>query len=169
MIRALVALVACLALVGCASGGTDQATDDRLPDLTLAGFDGAPPVDLGELTGPAVISVWASWCGPCRREMPILEEFHATYGDRVALLGIDFQDRQTEKARALVEQTGVTYPLVEDEAGDINGRGAFPLLRGLPAVAFVADDGTVAHVEAVEIESVDQLVSMVEEHLGEEL
>ena len=69
--------------------------------------------------------------------MPVLEEFHAAYGDRVALLGIDFQDAQTEKARALVEETGVTYPLVQDQAGEINGQGAFPLLRGLPFVAFV--------------------------------
>ena len=122
-----------------------------------------------ELTGPAVISVWASWCAPCRKEMPILQEFHTAYGDRVDLLGIDFQDAQTEKARALVAESGVTYPLVEDAAGDINGQGAFPLLRGLPFVAFVDAEGTVTHVEAVVIESSDELVAMVDEHLGVEL
>jgi hypothetical protein len=101
--------------------------------------------------------------------MPILEQFHAAYGDRVDLLGIDFQDAQTEKARALVEQTGVTYPLVQDEAGEINGQGAFPLLRGLPFVAFVDGDGTVTHVEAVVIDSADQLAAMVQQHLQVEL
>lgn len=166
MIRVVaVALCALLLLSGC-TASPDEALDDRLPDVTLAGFDGGDDVDLGDFTGPAVISVWASWCGPCRREMPILEEFHAAYGDRVAMLGIDFQDAQTDKARALVEQSGVTYPLVRDEAGTINGAGAFPLLRGLPFLAFVDADGTVTHVEAVVIDSTDQLVAMVDEHLG---
>lgn len=168
MIRSLaLALCAALLLTGCSEPAAEK--DDRLPDITLAGFDGGEAVDLGELTGPAVISIWASWCGPCRKEMPLLEEFHAAYGDRVPVLGIDFQDAQTEDARALVQQTGVTYPLVQDAAGDINGEGAFPLLRGLPFVAFVAEDGTVTHVEAVVIESSDELVEMVDEHLGVEL
>ena len=168
MIRALaVTLCSVLLATGCSAGSDDSVPDDRLPDVTLAGFDGDPPVDLGELTGPAVISVWASWCGPCREEMPVLQEFHAAYGDRVELLGIDFQDLQTGKARALVEQTGVTYPLVVDEGGDISGRGAFPPLRGLPFIAFVDEDGTVTHVEAAVVDSTDQLVSLVEKHLGE--
>ena len=63
----------------------------------------------------------------------------------------------------------MTYPLVRDEAGDINGQGAFPLLRGLPFVAFVDEDGTVTHVEAVVIDSPDQLAAMVEKHLEVDL
>jgi thiol-disulfide isomerase/thioredoxin len=170
VIRALVlSVVVGLVLSACTAepgSSSDKASDARLPDVTLTGFDGGDDVDLGDFSGPAVISVWASWCGPCRKEMPVLEEFHATYGDRVDVLGIDFQDAQTEKARALVEESGVTYPLVQDQAGEINGQGAFPLLRGLPFIAFVDDDGTVTHVEAVVIETTDQLVAMAEEHLG---
>ena len=171
MIRALVAgLLAMLLVTGCAAdAGDDGPVDDRLPDITLAGFDGAEDVDLGELTGPTVISLWASWCGACRKEMPILEEFHAAYGDRVDLLGIDYQDVRTEEARALVEETGVTYHLVSDEAGEINGQGAFPLVRGLPVIAFVDADGTVTHVEAIVVDSLDELVAMVEEHLKVDL
>lgn len=165
--RGALAAAVCLVLLlsGCA-GSSEASADDRLPDVTLAGFDGGQDVDLGELTGPAVISVWASWCAPCRKEMPVLEEFHAAYADRVDLLGIDFQDLQTGQARDLVEQTGVRYPLVSDEGGEISGQGAFPTIRGLPLIAFVDEEGTVTHVEAVVIESTDQLAALVEEHLG---
>jgi cytochrome c biogenesis protein CcmG/thiol:disulfide interchange protein DsbE len=154
-----------LVLSGCSASG-DEVADDRLPDVTLAGFDGGEDVDLGEFSGPAVISLWASWCPPCRKEMPILEEFHAAYGDRITLLGIDFQDLQTEKARALVEEAGVTFALVSDQDGEISGKGAFPVLRGLPYLAFVDDDGSVTHVEAVKITSTDQLADLVGQHLG---
>ena len=165
MIRAVaLALCAALVLAGCSDAPREK--DDRLPDITLAGFDGGDDVDLGELTGPAVISIWASWCGPCRKEMPVLQEFHAAYGDRVAMLGIDFQDKDADGARALAEKSGVTYPLVRDELGDINGQGAFPLLRGLPYLAFVDDDGTVTRVEAGTVESADELVDLVDTHLG---
>lgn len=169
MIRILAPLLAALLVLSGCSDAPAEEKSDRLPEVTLAGFDGAEPVDLGEFTGPAIISVWASWCGPCRKEMPVLQEFHAAYGDEVAMLGIDFQDFQPGDARALVKETGVTYPLVVDQEGEINGEGAFPLLRGLPYVAFVDADGKVTHVEAVIIESADELVAMVDEHLGIQL
>jgi thiol-disulfide isomerase/thioredoxin len=170
MIRSLL-LVAALLLTGCAADPQDpglQAGErsTALPDVTLAGFDGGPEVDLARLRGPAVVNVWASWCGPCREEMPLLERFHGRYGDRVRMLGIDFQDAQTEKAKDLVAETGVTYDLAVDEEGAINGQGAFPPMRGLPFLAFVDEEGRVTHVEAVVVGSVDELAVMVEEHLG---
>lgn len=162
------ALVPLLALTAC-STAEGEPESKALPDLTLSGFDGAPDVDLGDLRGPAVINFWASWCGPCVKEMPLIQEFHASYGDEVAVLGIDFQDFQPDKARALVRESGVTYPLVTDQAGETNGEGGFPPLRALPYLAFVDADGTVAHVEATVIDSSAELVEMVDEHLGVQL
>ena len=62
----------------------------------------------------------------------MIEEFHRRTATGSTSLGIDFQDFQTEKAGELVDRAGVTYPLVEDPGGDINGAGAIPLMRGLP-------------------------------------
>lgn len=167
MIRAAVAaaaLVLPLALASCSSGGTERPT--TMPDVTLAGFDGGEAVDLAELRGPVLVNLWASWCGPCREEMPLLEEFHQRYGDQVAVLGIDYQDAQPGKAAELVADSGVTYPLVADPDGSVNGEGAFPNLRGLPFWAVVDEDGTVTHLEAGEVDSLDEIVALAEDHLG---
>ncbi|WP_457206132.1 TlpA family protein disulfide reductase, partial [Nocardioides sp. P5_C9_2] len=149
MIRTLaaaLALVLPLALGSCSSDSAERPT--TMPDVTLAGFDGGRAVDLADLRGPMVVNLWASYCAPCREEMPALQQFHERYGDQVAVLGIDYQDAQPGRAAELVERSGVTYDLVSDPDGTVNGQGAFPSLRGLPFWAFVDADGTVTHLEA---------------------
>ena len=169
MTRSLAALVVVLvlALTSCSSDAPERPT--TLPDVTLAGFDGGKQVDLGALRGPVLVNLWASWCGPCREEMPLLEKFHQRYGDRVAVLGIDYQDQQTDKAADLVAASGVTYLLAADPDGTIDGKGAFPQLRGLPFWAVVDEQGTVTHLKAGEVRSVDEIVALAEEHLGVDL
>jgi thiol-disulfide isomerase/thioredoxin len=149
----------------CAPGDGDPV-DGGLPELTLPCLGGGHDVDLSSLRGPMVVNVWASWCGPCRQEMPILQDFHETYGDRVRVLGIDYQDVQTDAALDLVRQTGATYPLLADPQSDLSGAAPFPALRGLPFLALVDADGRVAHQEFTVVESRQQLVELVNRHLG---
>jgi len=143
--------------------------DGGLPAVTLPCFGGGPDVDLGSLRGPMVVNLWASTCGPCRKEMPILEAFHEQYADRVQVIGIDYQDVQTGAAMDLVRQTGVTYPLLADPQSELSGAAPFPVLRGLPFLALVDADGRVVHQEFTIIESRDQLVGLVNRHLGTSL
>ena len=137
-----------------------------LPAVTLPCFGGGPDVDLGALRGPMVVNLWASTCGPCRHEMPILQDFHEQYGDRVQVIGIDYQDVQTEAAMELVRQTGATYPLLADPQSELSGAAPFPVLRGLPFLALVDAKGRVVHQEFTVVESRQQLVSLVNRHLG---
>lgn len=152
----------------CAPGDGDPV-DGGLPELTLPCLGGGHDVDLSSLRGPIVVNVWASWCGPCRQEMPILQDFHEKYGDRVRVLGIDYQDVQTDAALDLVRQTGATYPLLADPQSDLSGAAPFPALRGLPFLALVDADGRVAHQEFTIVESRQQLVELVNRHLGTSL
>jgi cytochrome c biogenesis protein CcmG/thiol:disulfide interchange protein DsbE len=161
---AALATVLALSLGACSADEPERPT--TMPDVTLAGFDGGEAVDLGELRGPALVNLWASWCGPCREEMPLLEEFHQQHGDEVSVLGIDYQDAQPAKAAELVAQTGVTYQLVTDPDGEVSGQGAFPNLRGLPFWALVDADGMVTHLKAGEVDTVDEIVALAEQHLG---
>jgi thiol-disulfide isomerase/thioredoxin len=145
--------------------GTGDPVDGGLPEVELACFGGGKAVDLSSLRGPMVINLWAVSCGPCRREMPILQAFHEQYGDRVPVLGIDWQDMQAQAAMSLVIETGVTYPLVADPAAELSEIDGMPV-AGLPALALLDEDGRVAFRQLGEIKSEQELVDLVEEHLG---
>jgi len=145
-----------------------EHVDGGLAPVTLPCFGGGPDVDLGALRGPMVVNLWASWCGPCRREMPLLQQFHEEYGDRVGVLGIDWQDPQAESAMELVVDSGVTYPLLADpetELATVDGMA----LRGLPGLVLLDAEGRIAYRNLMEIESEDQLVGLVNRHLGTSL
>jgi thiol-disulfide isomerase/thioredoxin len=133
--------------------------------VTLACFGGGPDVDVSTLRGPLVVNFWQGACVPCRQEMPALEEFHQRYGDEVPVLGIDYLDAQPGYAMDLVESTGVTYPLLADPDPQLGVEGEVRVV-GLPHFVLLDADGRIAYQAPGGIESVDELVDMVEEHLG---
>jgi thiol-disulfide isomerase/thioredoxin len=148
----------------CAPGDA-APVDGGLPEVTLPCFGGGPDVDLAALRGPMVINLFASWCGPCRKEMPVLQQFHERYGDRVRVVGVDYTDSQTVPAMELVQRSGVTYPLLADPQSDLQGAAPFPNRMGVPLFAFVAGDGTVS----IATGGVTSLVDLVDQHLGTDL
>jgi cytochrome c biogenesis protein CcmG/thiol:disulfide interchange protein DsbE len=162
--RVLAGLCLALVLTGCSG---DEQPDDvvTLPEVTLVGFDSQDEVDLSTLRGPLVVNLWASWCGPCREELPVLEEFEQEHGDQVAMLGINYEETQRGEAEKLIAESAVTYDLLSDPEGKVNKSPPFPFLKGLPFLAFVDADGVVAHMEFVIIDSVVELEELVETHL----
>jgi thiol-disulfide isomerase/thioredoxin len=108
--------------------------------VTMAGFAGGPGFTLpDDLHGrPLVLNVWASWCAPCRKEMPAFEQVHQQLKDTVAFLGLD-QNDQADAARRLAAETGVTYPLAADPHGQASTKLG---VAGLPTTLFIAPDGT---------------------------
>jgi thiol-disulfide isomerase/thioredoxin len=146
--------------------GTADPVDDGLPDVTLPCLGGGPDVNLSTLRGPLVVNLWASFCGPCRRELPIYQQFSEQYAGRVDVLGIDYNDTQAELALSLIKDTGVTYPLLADPATEMVGKGAFQRIIGLPVLALVDAEGAVVFQEPLEIKSLRQLEELVEDHLG---
>jgi thiol-disulfide isomerase/thioredoxin len=156
-----VLLVAALALSGCS--GTDTGTgtkadSKRLPAVTLQPLGDGDPVALADLEGPMVINLWASWCGPCKRELPKYQAFAEKYDGKVAVLGVDWQETREEAARDLASDSGVTYPLVTDPEGKLR-------TQVLPKLILLDADGSVAFEKYVEIKSVAQLEDLVEQHL----
>ena len=155
-----------LGMADCRSGSGDGPVDGGLPELTLPCLGGGTDVDLSTLRGPMVINLWQSFCQPCIKEMPALQAFSQRYGDRVPVLGLDYNDVKPEAAMALAERTGVTYPSVADPGGDFRGVEGFGVVRGLPTWIFLDAEGTVTQVEAVSVDSVAEIEDLVTEHLG---
>jgi thiol-disulfide isomerase/thioredoxin len=153
------ALVVALSIGGCS---TDKAGEkqksERLPDVTLASLTGGKSLELSTVRGPMVINLWASWCTPCRKELPQYQAFAEKNAGKVDVLGIDFQETRPDAARELARDTGLEYPLFVDPDGDLRA-------IGLPKVILVDPQGRVAHEEYVEITSVAQLERLVETHL----
>ena len=146
--------------------GTAEPVDDGLPDVTLPCLGGGPDVNPATLRGPLVVNLWASFCGPCRTELPIYQRFHEKYDGRVGVLGIDYNDTQAQQALSLIKDTGVTYPLLADPATEMAGKGAFQRILGLPVLALVDANGDVVFQAPLEIKTLKQLEDLVAEHLG---
>jgi thiol-disulfide isomerase/thioredoxin len=153
-----VVLASILVVTGC--GGTPKkAPADRLPDASLAGLRGGPALDLASIRGPAVVNLWASWCRPCKRELPIYAQFDRAHRDQVAVVGVDFQETDDDAATTLLEASKVEYPVVADPDGVLRA-------IGLPEILLVDGSGRIAYREYVEITSLSQLEGLVEKHLG---
>ena len=90
----------------------------RAPDFTLSDFEGHD-VSLRSFRGtPVLLNFWGTWCAPCRAEMPALQSFHERYGDRVAIVGINW-DHEISEARDFLDRLGITYTNLIDRQGKL--------------------------------------------------
>ncbi len=118
------------------------------PDFTAVTPEGAAfslgdYVDRSAANGmPVVLNFWASWCGPCRIEMPHFERASLNYNGRVQILGIN-QAENAETVARFQQTTGVTYPLLVDEDWTVNNLYG---VTNLPTTIFVGADGIVQEV-----------------------
>jgi cytochrome c biogenesis protein CcmG, thiol:disulfide interchange protein DsbE len=126
---ALGCVAALLALLGYGVLGTAPGTsiDSALaegrrpaaPVLELPRLGGSASRSLAEWDGEVVVlNFWASWCGPCREESPMLERWHRRLRDRGAtVLGVNVED-VTSDARDFIRAYGLSYPMLRDRDGD---------------------------------------------------
>jgi thiol-disulfide isomerase/thioredoxin len=172
-LAATVALLACLCLAGCGGDGSGGAKAATAPEPLGSG----PLVernqsqfqrDLEGLRGRVVVvNFWASWCVPCREEMPALEEVSRGYaeaGKPVTVIGVDASDVRSQASK-FITNVGVTYPTVYDRQGLRGGVAASWTVTALPQTWFVARDGSRAGRIAGRLQ-VDDLRSRVDELLG---
>jgi peroxiredoxin len=115
------------------------------PDFSLESATGES-VTLSELRGqPVLVNLWASWCGPCRAEMPAMQRIYDRYRDQgfvVLAVNVTNQDRRAA-ALAFYKDLGLSYPLLFDVDGSVS---AAYQLRALPSSFFILPDGRIQEV-----------------------
>ncbi|MCL5611360.1 MAG: TlpA family protein disulfide reductase [Chloroflexi bacterium] len=115
------------------------------PEISLSTPKGEK-YTLSELKGKAVlVNLWATWCPPCRAEMPTIEKIYEEYKDKgLVVLGVDTtsQDNPLDIAPFLT-QYGITFPILLDEVGSVAQKYD---LRSLPSSFFISRDGTINEV-----------------------
>jgi len=136
------------------------------PDFTLDTLDGGQ-LTLSQLQGhPVVLNLWASWCLPCRHEMPTIEKVYQKYQDTglmVVGLNLTSQDSVPD-VKAFVKELGLTFPIVLDRDGAVSER--YQLL-GLPSTFFIDRKGIIRSVVVGGPMSEATLQSKVEDLLQE--
>lgn len=148
-------------LAPCPPSSSAAPIAQGLPDLTLECLAEGPAVNLAGLRGkPYVINVWASWCAPCRTEVPILTSVYEQANGQTGFLGIDMADDRV----AALDFAGVSrmkFPSVMDPESKIRaGLG----IAGVPTTLFVAADGKVAG-RVNQITSEGQLKDLIKQYL----
>ncbi|GAA5155475.1 hypothetical protein GCM10023340_40830 [Nocardioides marinquilinus] len=133
----------------------------ELPDLTLPCLGGGPDVALDDLKGPLLINIWATSCGPCRQEMPLLQQFHEQNAGEIGVLGIDI-DTAPDSAISFADAVGATYPHVADPGGFIWEQPSLGIRPGLPQTLLVDANGKVVAMKAGEFTSLGELDAFAE-------
>ena len=117
------------------------------PDFLLQQLDGSP-LRFSELQGrPVLVNFWATWCPPCRKEMPLLIETYDANKERgFVVVAVNLQEGDGP-VRRFAEEFGIDFPVVMDRTGQVaeTWRVGGPI-RGLPASYFVDEDGVIQDV-----------------------
>ncbi len=117
---ALVCASACQGKSEAKESGEEQQPPSVLDAVEFAGkTTKGKDVSLADYRGKVVlVNVWASWCAPCKKELPELQEMHHAHGDDFAVLGISIDKARNHQAvKGLMGQFGVDYPVILDTDG----------------------------------------------------
>lgn len=114
------------------------------PDFTLESLDGQS-VHLADLFDrPVIVNFWASWCPPCRAEMPAMQRVYEDYAGQIHLLAVNAAHQDTlANAMAFVSGNGLTFPILLDSQGAAYRQYA---ITSLPTTFFIGADGVIAEV-----------------------
>ncbi len=143
-----------------AEGG--RLTGRPAPALDLVDLDGRRWT-LNEGRGRLLwVNFWATWCPPCRTEMPMTQRLADAYGDRLLILGVDFGE-EPAAVRQFVDRYGIGYPILLDPTLDTFYRWSPQF--GLPRHYFVDAGGTVVREVAGELPP-EEMLALLSELLG---
>jgi peroxiredoxin len=125
------------------SGGRVASVGRPAPDFTLSTLDGRP-VKLADYRGKRklLVSFWASWCGPCRQELPLLREFYEKHhrpDSNFEVVAVSIDDEMAP-ARAYAQEAKLSFPVLFDEGQKVS---TAYLVEGIPTMVLIDEYGNV--------------------------
>ena len=153
------------ALEPCPEQPDQPVADGDLPATVFECFGGGT-LDLSRAPGvPTVLNLWASWCGPCREELPLVQQLADAAGEQVRVLGMASLDRP-RPAASFAEDAEMTFPSAFDGEGEVLASLG---LNSLPYTLFLTAEGAVAYVQMRPVTSIEEFEQLVADHLGVQL
>lgn len=146
-------------------GATGSAPGGPLAGSTFECVGDGSTVDLASaLAGkPAVVNLWAWWCGPCAEELPVLQDYAQRAGDAVTVVTVHTDPNESNALGRLIDYD-VHLPGVQDGSGRVQAAVGAPAV--LPVTVLLRADGSVAKVLPQPFRSADEVAAVVDEHLG---
>lgn len=116
--------------------------DAPAPDFSLQSLDGSL-VTLGELKGlPVIINFWATWCGPCRVEMPTFQAYQDQFEGELVILAINASESQQD-VNQFVDELDLNLRVLLDPEGEVEKQYR---VRGLPTTYFIDESGVIQYI-----------------------
>lgn len=162
----LVAIILAIGIYSWVDGDDDASSTDGLsaelpaddrpaPDFEMELFDGSTFTMADHRGDVVVLNFWASWCEPCKREMPAFQEASEASGDDVVFVGVGAKSDKEDEARQFAEEYSVSYPIGRDTEGGSAGKGQIAEdygVIGYPMTFFVSPEGTISSIVLYELD-----------------
>ncbi|MCS5695131.1 TlpA family protein disulfide reductase [Desulfofundulus thermocisternus] len=131
----------------------------RAPDFTLTTADGEE-LSLSDFRGrPVVLNFWATWCPPCRAEMPAIQSFYEKTGREIHVLAVNLtaSERSAARVKDFLDAGGFTFPVLLDTRGDVAREY---LVRAIPTTFFIDREGIIRarHTGSLTLEMLEEIV-----------
>jgi peroxiredoxin len=174
LIGGVLVLVAGLLIAGRFSGGgapanntasihsnisaSDSSSKNLAPDFILENLNGGT-ITLSEFRGkkPVIVDFWASWCPNCRRDMPQLNGFYEKYKDKIEVIGVNLQEKEST-VKNFIESHGISFPIALDPSGQASNAYG---IRYTNTHFLIDTDGNLVRTIAGDISEAD-IVSLIE-------
>jgi peroxiredoxin len=164
---ALLIITCCLIAPGAFAADQHPGVGDAAPDFTARNLLTRDKVTLSQEQGKLVfLTFWASWCGPCRKEVPVLEAVQRKLGkERVAVLAVSFRDNNEQQLVKWARDNGLQLMLLSDWNGHIASQYG---VHAIPHLYIIGRDGRILHVHTgYGPGSIDQLVREINTALAD--